>query len=89
MKILQPVARAAFAKTALQQDAVLNKIASLLAAGHPWQLASCRQREKFINTLRAVDVHDALPQFFALIFADHIVAMSVGNPDRSPVGINR
>jgi len=66
MKILHPVARTAFAKTALQQDAVLNKIASLLAGGHPWRLASCRQRQKLIKLLGSIQIHDELLQVLAL-----------------------
>ena len=38
------------------------------------ELTRDRQPEKLINVLRAVDVHDAAPQFFALIFADHVAA---------------
>ena len=33
-----------------------------------------RQRRKLIQLLSAIQIHDALPQFFALILADDITA---------------
>ena len=33
-----------------------------------------RQLQQIINRLRAVDVHDAVPQFLALILANHVAA---------------
>jgi hypothetical protein len=36
--------------------------------------AGNRQLQKFVNFRRGVDVHDALPQFFALILANGVTA---------------
>jgi hypothetical protein len=33
-----------------------------------------RQREEFVELREIFQIHDALPQFFALIFPDHIAA---------------
>src|SRR5947208_2154903 len=44
------------------------------ATGRWLQLTRDRQLQKFMNVLGAVDVHDALPQFLALILPDYVVA---------------
>ena len=41
---------------------------------NPNYSACDRELQKFINLLRAVDAHDALPQLFAFLFADHAAA---------------
>src|SRR6266480_1132409 len=44
------------------------------ATGRWLQLTRDRQLQKFMNVLGAVDVHDALPQFLALILPDYVAA---------------
>jgi len=44
------------------------------ATGRWLQLMRDRQLQKFINCVRAIEVHDELPQFLALILPDYVVA---------------